>query len=99
LSDRGASVTLDRPTKTQHKLDGKIESVLGGLPSSSSSTDDSNSNSRTPLDRTASQRPCSANENPTIQQQLHDQPHTGTVWLGICGRGIDIYEVKIPFNR
>lgn len=98
LSDRGASVTLDRPTKT-HKLDSKIESVLGlGLPSSSSSTDDS-SNSRTTLDRTASQRPCSANENPTIQQQLHEQqqPHTGTVWLGICGRGIDIYEVKNPF--
>lgn len=86
----GASVTLDRPNKT-HKLDPKIESVLG----LSSSTDDS-SNGRTPLERTTSQPPCSTNENQTVQQ-LHEQqqPHTGTVWLGICGRGIDIYEVII----
>ena len=82
LSDR-ASVTLDRPK--QHKLDGKMESALPP------SADDSNSRT---LERT-SHRPCSANENPV--QQLHEQqqqPHTGTVWLGICGRGIDIYEVR-----
>ncbi|KZS00554.1 putative Expanded protein [Daphnia magna] len=90
----GASVTLDRPNKT-HKLDPKIESVLG----LSSSTDDS-SNGRTPLERTTSQPPCSTNENQTVQQ-LHEQqqPHTGTVWLGICGRGIDIYEEEDSFTK
>ncbi|EFX80952.1 hypothetical protein DAPPUDRAFT_318159 [Daphnia pulex] len=69
---------------------------------SSKKSDDHNQQQlqlRTPLDRTASQRPCSANENPTIQQQLHDQPHTGTVWLGICGRGIDIYEEEDSFTK
>lgn len=90
LSDRTSQATLDRPSANAvtklHKMDGKLESVL---PSSSSSSND-DSNSRT-LER-PSHRPCSVNENPV---QLHDQqqPHTGTVWLGICGRGIDIYEV------
>ena len=56
----------------------------------------SSADSGTTLERLAHHRPCSANDNSV---QLHDQQqqqqHTGTVWLGICGRGIDIYEVCI----
>lgn len=95
LSDRTSQTTLDRPvtvTKAHNKMDTKLESAT--IASSSSSTND-DSNSRT-LERSSQHRPCSANENPV---QLHDQqqPHTGTVWLGICGRGIDIYEVIFLF--
>lgn len=85
LSDRTTSTattstTLERPSSKLGK-DGKPDEL----------NESSASNSRT-LER--ARRPCSSADSVSM---LHEQQqmHSGTVWLGICGRGIDIYEVRV----
>ena len=88
LSDRtttsAASSTLDR-SSSKHKMD---TSDIGNESTTSSRT----------LDR-ASQRSCSANENPSDHHHHQLLHHNGAVWLGICGRGIDIYEAISSRNN
>lgn len=88
MSDRtttsNASSTLDRSLTSKQML-----------VNADQSNDSIASSSRT-LDR-ASHRSCSVNDNSSEHGHSHNHHpllhHNGTVWLGICGRGIDIYEV------
>lgn len=90
----GSIATLDR---TKQKLD-KLDQALS---SNTSEANDSSGGNRT-LERPTSYRSSSANENLPLPHHHHhlsdQQVHTNTVWLGICGRGIDIYEVQFPFS-
>jgi len=89
----GFIATLDR---AKHKLD-KLDPTLS---SNTSEANDSGGN-RT-LERPTPYRSSSANENLPLPHHHHhlsdQQVHTNTVWLGICGRGIDIYEVLYPLS-
>lgn len=95
LSDRtttsAASSTLDRSISSVSKHNKTDASDLLG--------NESTTSSRT-LDR-SSHRSCSASETPGDHHHYHHHHqllhHNGAVWLGICGRGIDIYEVKNSF--
>lgn len=88
-STTGSCATLDR---AKHKLD------PAPLNSSSSEANESSSGGGRTLERPLPYRSSSVNENLPHHHQHHlsdQQVHTNTVWLGICGRGIDIYEVNI----
>ena len=83
----GAERTLER-ARSKHKM---ADSSSSSAPTSASSK----SREREPSEP----RPAAAGDAGVASADGH--AHNGSVWLGICGRGIDIYEVtslKHPFN-
>ena len=59
------------------------------------SSDHSDVLSRSSMDTLTSLERLPASVSEALLSSTTDMHSTGTVWLGICGRGIDIYEVRL----
>ena len=96
IDSRSLTGTMDRSAgeRTLDRARSKHKSTLehkGEAPSKSLERDPSEPRTLERPSANASSLSASGSEN-LGPSDVHG--HTGTVWLGICGRGIDIYEVR-----